>query len=271
MQWMTEMLATYWAQLKIVLLIVLVGAVAERFFPAQRKQPLGDMLFNIVYFAFFVMFTDLVSAAAFALLKPALLAHGALIPIRFPDSPAGQVCQALAFLFIYDFFYYWLHRAQHRFAWAWPIHKLHHSDRSVNITTTLRHHWLEGPLRILVILIPIGVLFDQKPITISWIATAMMLAGYFVHLNVRMPLGPLTPIFAAPQWHRLHHSIEARHADRNFAAFFPLLDIIFGTYTHPRPGEYPATGLHSNEDLNRMPAAVFSPFRDWLNLARGRR
>ncbi|MCB1571047.1 MAG: sterol desaturase family protein, partial [Xanthomonadales bacterium] len=70
--------------------------------------------------------------------------------------------------------------AQHTLAIAWPLHKLHHSEVSVNITTTLRHHWLEEPLRIWLILLPMGLLFDQKPVTVGWIASAMMLVGYYV-------------------------------------------------------------------------------------------
>jgi sterol desaturase/sphingolipid hydroxylase (fatty acid hydroxylase superfamily) len=121
------------------------------------------------------------------------------------------------------------------------------------------------------ILLPIGLLFDQKPVTVGWIATAMMLYGYFVHMNVRLPLGPVTPLIAGPQWHRLHHSVEAQHTDRNFAAFFPLFDVVFGTYSRPGPNEYPATGLHSGEDLNGPLKATLSPFFDWATMFRKQR
>jgi sterol desaturase/sphingolipid hydroxylase (fatty acid hydroxylase superfamily) len=92
-----------------------------------------------------------------------------------------------------------------------------------------------------------------------------------VHLNVRLPLGPLTPVIAGPQWHRIHHSIEKRHTDKNFASFFPVFDLVFGTYCKPQAGEYPATGLHSGEDLNHPVGATLSPFRDWYRMLRGTR
>ncbi len=263
-----EALASALAQLKVVAIILLVGLLIERMRPAERQQPWRDIGFNLGYIVFVVVANAVLLPPLFALMQPIARAYGPHLPIALPDGVGWQVLQMLAFFAIFDFFYYWFHRAQHVFAWFWPLHKLHHSERSVNITTTLRHHWLEEPIRVWVILLPMGLLFEQKPVTIAWIATTIMLWGYFVHTNLRLPLGPLTGVFAGPQWHRIHHSIEPEHADRNFAAFFPVYDKLFGTYVRPRPGEYPATGLHSREDLNGPLRAVFSPFRDWWRALR---
>ncbi|MBK8742853.1 MAG: hypothetical protein IPM02_26780 [Betaproteobacteria bacterium] len=38
----------------------------------------------------------------------------------------------------------------------------------------------------------------------------------------------------SPAAHRIHHSIEQPHRDRNFAALFPVWDVLFGTYVRPR-------------------------------------
>ena len=50
-----------------------------------------------------------------------------------------------------------------------------------------------------------------------------------------------------------------------------VYDIVFGTYTRPRRDEYPATGLHSRENLNGPLLATLSPFRDWWQMLRARR
>jgi sterol desaturase/sphingolipid hydroxylase (fatty acid hydroxylase superfamily) len=81
--------------------------------------------------------------------------------------------------------------------------------------------------------------------------------GFFNHANIRLSLGPLTSIFSGPQWHRLHHAIDPDCRDRNFAAYFPILDIVFGTYRAPRQDEYPATGVTD-------PIVTAHPFRDCL-------
>lgn len=271
MQWLNELATQFLGHAKLVVVILLVGLVIERLRPAERVQPLGNIAFNIGYVAFVIVINILLLAPLVAVMQPIAQKYGLHVPIRFPDGAGWQVLQALLFFFIFDFFYYWFHRAQHVLKVAWPLHKLHHSDQSVNVTTTLRHHWLEEPLRVWLILLPIGLLFDQKPVTVAWVATGMILFGYFVHLNLRLPLGPLTPVIAGPQWHRLHHSIEPQHLDKNFAAFFPIYDVVFGTYCKPGRHEYPATGLHSGETLNSPAAAAFSPFRDWLGMARGDR
>src|SRR5206468_6475948 len=81
---------------------------------------------------------------------------------------------------------------------------------------------------------------------------------------LRLPLGPLARVVAGPQLHRIHHTVEARHLDRNLAAFFPLWDQLFGTYYHPGPGEYPRTGLASGQRVTSLAQALWLPFGEWL-------
>lgn len=269
MQWLNDALTNGWGQLKFLAIVLGVGLLIERLRPAQRGQPWTNIAFNLGYVVFVVFINDLLVPPLMALMQPIAQSYGVHFPVAFADNIGGQLLQALAFFAIFDFFYYWFHRAQHTLPGAWPLHKLHHSEESLNVTTTLRHHWLEDPIRTWLILLPIGLLFEQKPVTVVWLATVMMLWGYFVHANVRLPFGPLTPLFAGPQWHRLHHSIEEQHRDRNFAAFFPIYDIVFGTYSRPGTSEYPATGLHSRENLNGPLRATLSPFRDWWQALRG--
>jgi sterol desaturase/sphingolipid hydroxylase (fatty acid hydroxylase superfamily) len=46
-----------------------------------------------------------------------------------------------------------------------------------------------------------------------------------------------------PQSHRVHHAVDPRYHNENFADALPLFDILFGTYCHPGKDEFPATGL----------------------------
>jgi sterol desaturase/sphingolipid hydroxylase (fatty acid hydroxylase superfamily) len=92
--------------------------------------------------------------------------------------------------------------------------------------------------------------------------------GFVNHANVRVSFGPLTPLIAGPQWHRIHHSIRPEHRDTNFAALFPFIDRLFRTYYHPAADEYPPTGLSSHRET-WMRDATISPFAAW-NAAAGR-
>jgi sterol desaturase/sphingolipid hydroxylase (fatty acid hydroxylase superfamily) len=46
----------------------------------------------------------------------------------------------------------------------------------------------------------------------------------------------------SPQFHRIHHSIEPEHRDRNFGVIFSFWDRLFGTL-YRGDGGYPATGI----------------------------
>lgn len=270
MQFLHNTIVAAWQQFQYACLVYCIALVLESLIPAQREQPLRKVAFNIAYMAFFFFFANLLSPVLDPFTGPIIKALRVGIPIAFPDGLPGQLLQVLAFYFVFDFFYYWLHRAQHAIPLLWAQHKLHHSDEALNVTTANRHHWLEVPLHGLAIWLPLGILFQQKPVTIAWLWTLFLLWGYFIHMNVRLPLGPLTPVIAGPQLHRIHHSLEPQHHDRNFAASFPLFDILFGTYCPPRKDEFPATGLADGENLDGLARANLAPFATWARSLRER-
>lgn len=149
----------------------------------------------------------------------------------------------VAYLLMYDFLYYWLHRAQHRFDGLWVIHKLHHTEPQVNVTTTLRVHWLEEVLKAFVIIFPVSLLVDAPPAAQGWLVGVLGLWLFFVHANMRISFGPLSWVLTSPAAHRIHHSLDPAHSNRNFAVIFPLWDIVFGTYLRPATGQWPRTGV----------------------------
>jgi sterol desaturase/sphingolipid hydroxylase (fatty acid hydroxylase superfamily) len=59
-----------------------------------------------------------------------------------------------------------------------------------------------------------------------------------VHANLDWTLGPLKYVIAGPVFHRWHHTAADRGGEKNFAATFPILDVIFGTFYMPE-GELP--------------------------------
>ena len=71
-------------------------------------------------------------------------------------------------------------------------------------------------------------------------------------------------VITGPQYHRIHHSFQLEHLDKNFAAFFPIWDILFGTYYHPGKDEFPSTGLLSGETYSNLWLASTLPFREWM-------
>ena len=72
------------------------------------------------------------------------------------------------------------------------------------------------------------------------------------------------PFFVGPQYHRMHHSLQTQHLDKNFALFFPLRDIFFGTYYRPKKGEFPSTGWTTRETFTNPWSAIAYSFNGVL-------
>lgn len=248
-----------------VLVIALAFRALELRAPAEPGQSRSGWLFNVAYipvalaFAFLLnlLLLDRVYAPARA------LAGGGLLPgfAGGGGGTAGQMLLALAYFVLSDLCQYGIHRLQHSVPFLWETHKFHHSETEFNSSTQGRVH----PLQYLVgglFHLPVVLLFGAWAPHFVAAFLAFRLWGFFNHANLRVGLGPLTPFISGPQWHRIHHSVSAEHHDKNFAAFFPFLDLLFGTYYRPRPGEYPRTGL-SEGAPSTLRGVTVEPFIVW--------
>jgi len=248
----------------------LIGFVVERLATADRSITKANRAFNCAYTVFFQVF-DFTAGSLFAMYvySMAVKMPGKGL-ISLPVSDRGILPFAIILAFsssiLRDFFYYWFHRLQHASRWLWAQHALHHSDECMNVTTTWRHHWLEMPMETVAVIVPAAILFKPPIVTIPLAYLITQGMSYFIHLNSRISLGPLTPIIAGPQTHRIHHSKLPEHIDKNFAAIFPLWDVIFGTYYHPKKGECPPCGLASGETVHSFRYALLMPFITWVKM-----
>jgi sterol desaturase/sphingolipid hydroxylase (fatty acid hydroxylase superfamily) len=252
--------------------VVFAGAmVLERLVPAERDQAFARLRFNGVLGVILFTIGSVLVVVLHPLIVPVIAPPiGQRLRIEMPDGVLGSIAQVVVFFLIYDFFYYWWHRAQHELPWLWPQHELHHSDTALNVSTSLRHHWLEDPLRVFAMSAPLGFAFYFKPASIPWIATVVGLWPFFIHTNLRLRLGWLTPLVTGPQYHRIHHSLEPQHRNHNYAAFFPVWDIVLGTAYLPKDDEFPRTGIERGEPAS-IHQALAGPFVEWRRRLRQRR
>jgi sterol desaturase/sphingolipid hydroxylase (fatty acid hydroxylase superfamily) len=157
----------------------------------------------------------------------------------------------MAPLVLHDMWSYWAHRLDHRWPVLWAFHSLHHSDREMNCTTWGRNHFLQTGWRSFFSVLTLGMLVKLNYIEAGQAALlgqmAYMLVSMFCHSAIRVELPWLDRILVTPQVHRIHHSVEREHYDRNFADLFPIMDILFGTYCAPVRGQFQATGLGDDE------------------------
>jgi sterol desaturase/sphingolipid hydroxylase (fatty acid hydroxylase superfamily) len=245
----------------------LVFAVLERLFPAVERKAVKEWGFNLSVSIVYVI-VGTIAAVVGTLIGEKLRGglHGGLITLRIgkTGSIARDIAATLLSLLIFDFFYYWWHRSEHKFSGLWAIHKLHHLDPGINVSTNFRHHWLEDVGRIPMITIPMAILFDLSPPAGGAIGFAFSAWTFFFHANLKLSLGRLSWLVDGPQVHRIHHSKLPEHFDRNFAAFFPIWDVLFRTYYHPGREEFPPTGVSGEPQVTTLREAVWLPFRTWL-------
>ena len=149
--------------------------------------------------------------------------------------------RALLGVMVYDLALYVHHRWHHQSSALWPLHTVHHSQERLSLFTAARFHVGEKVLARVMIFPPLVLLGLTQTETFL---TAMLVAWHprFYHANLRTSLGPLWYVIVTPQSHRIHHSLDPQHRQRNFATHFPLWDMLFGTQ-HWQRDEYPATGI----------------------------
>jgi sterol desaturase/sphingolipid hydroxylase (fatty acid hydroxylase superfamily) len=239
--------------------VFLAVALVERMAPAEKAQPLGDFLFNAGY-ALAVNWLAFLAAPLFAWAAAVIVGGlgGGLLAL--PNAGWGLLWAAPLYIFLIDFMEYAFHRAQHGFPFLWAMHSFHHSDRSVNVTTTSRNYWLEMPIKAIFVYPLVAVLLKASPAVLLLFG----LAGwnrFFTHMNLRVSFGRFWMVMTTPQYHRIHHSLRPEHRDRNFAAYFPIFDIVFGTQYRPAAGEYPATGIEGEPAPTSLVDAAIWPLR----------
>jgi sterol desaturase/sphingolipid hydroxylase (fatty acid hydroxylase superfamily) len=265
MEWLSVPLG-FFQYILIGLIMYGCFMLVERIRPAEAHQPFRHILFNLKWYCVYSVISLSLSAIGLGLMVGALQQwFGApYIKLPVPHSALGIILATLLYFLITDFFYYWFHRTQHTVSFFWEQHKFHHSEVSLNVTSSRRVHWLEDPLILLFIGIPMNLVVQIPGLEIGILAFIEVLWLQFIHMNLRLGLGRFTSIVVFPQYHRLHHSFAPEHLNKNYAAFFPIWDIVFGTYYQPKKGEFPATGLTTGETYNNLWIALILPFREWL-------
>ena len=140
---------------------------------------------------------------------------------------------------ILDLVIYAQHIIFHAVPAFWRLHRMHHADLEVDLSTGLRFHPGE-------ILISTGIKFVAVlllgPPAVAVILFEVLLnaSSIFTHANIRIP--PMVDrlirlVFVTPDMHRIHHSSSQPETDSNYGFNLSWWDRLFGTYNaQPRHG-----------------------------------
>lgn len=135
-----------------------------------------------------------------------------------------------------DLAIYLQHVVFHAVPVLWRLHRMHHADLEIDVTTGLRFHPIEIVLSMAIKLAVVAALGAPAAAVLVFEVVLNAMA-MFNHSNLRLPAGVdrVVRLFVVtPDMHRVHHSIVRRETDSNYGFNLSLWDRVFGTYV-PQP------------------------------------
>jgi sterol desaturase/sphingolipid hydroxylase (fatty acid hydroxylase superfamily) len=187
------------------------------------------------------------------------------------DVPAWAA--VVAGIVLLDLAIYLQHVMFHAVPALWRLHRMHHADLDIDVTTGARFHPVEIVLSMLVKFAVIAAL-GVPAAAVLLFEVLLNATSMFNHANVRIPRAvepALRWLLVTPDMHRVHHSIERDETNSNFGFNLSLWDRLFGTYrAQPRAGHEAMTiGIPDFRDaaecstLAGMLAIPFHQSRSW--------
>jgi sterol desaturase/sphingolipid hydroxylase (fatty acid hydroxylase superfamily) len=125
------------------------------------------------------------------------------------------------------------HLATHKIPFLWRMHKVHHADRDLDISTAVRFHPFE---------IVVSTLWKALCVALLGVPALVALAfeawlganALFNHGNIDLPRWLdriVRPFLVTPDTHLVHHSTDVREQQSNYGFALTIWDRLFGTYS----------------------------------------
>lgn len=153
---------------------------------------------------------------------------------------------------ILDFAIWAQHLVTHKVPLLWRLHRVHHADRDMDVTTAFRFHPVEIALSML---LKIGAVYLLGAAAAAVVLFEILLNGtaLFNHANLTLPVRvdrAIRLILVTPDMHRVHHSTRRDEHDSNYGFALSIWDRLFHTYVaQPRDGHMGMTvGLQWQDD-----------------------
>jgi len=186
----------------------------------------------------------------------------------FPGLNAPPWLAVIAAVILLDLAIYLQHVLFHAVPALWRLHRMHHADLEIDVTTGARFH----PIEILLSMgIKLGVVAALGAPAVAVLIFEVLLnaTSMFNHGNVRLPERfdrVLRRLIVTPDMHRVHHSVAPHETNSNFGFNLPWWDRLFGTYrAQPQAGHEAMTiGIEQFRDPRelRLDRMLLQPFRD---------
>lgn len=219
------------SRLYIFVGLVALLALAEFIFPIykERKQIMTRWLSNFSL--------SFINVAVLRLIFPFLAAQFAIMMSEYQIGMlnvvgfSGVLTVILAIILL-DLAIYWQHILSHKWPLLWRLHKVHHSDQDIDLSTAIRFHPLEIMLSMGFKFILIAII--GAPVLAVVIFELILSSGsLFNHSNIRFSARfdrLMQWVVVTPNMHRIHHSDQPIETNSNYGFSISLWDRLFGSY-----------------------------------------
>lgn len=130
---------------------------------------------------------------------------------------------------LFDLAIYAWHYASHHFEWLWRFHKIHHSDKSFNVSTGFRFHVFDLLLEI-VYKCGFVILVGVDAYVVLSIEIIELFFIFFHHANIQVAREEqISQWIITPSLHRVHHSTKRSEHDSNYGIVLAVWDRLFHT------------------------------------------
>lgn len=186
-------------------------------------------------------------------------------------GPIPVVLAVIVAILLLDFAIYLQHVLFHAVPTLWRVHRMHHADIDMDVTTGSRFHPVEILFSMLIKFATISAL-GASPMAVLLFEMLLNVSSMFNHANLRLFPGldrVLRLFVVTPDMHRVHHSAWGVETNTNFGFTFPCWDHLCGTYrAQPAEGHEAMTvGLTCFRDPKylRLDKTLLQPLFDGHN------
>ena len=233
----------------------------------------------------------IINRIIFFLAAPALISQLAIATLLYEWLHAQEFISALVFhslspslttliftvtyFVIDDFSRFYLHRLMHHNPILWAFHQVHHSAETMTPFTIFRTHPVEGVLFLLRTVVVQGFMLSSflflfgntvDLITIFGVNIAVFifhaLGSNLRHSHIKIRYAKyIECIFISPAQHQVHHSVDAKHYNKNFGVALAVWDLVFGSLQHSELAEHKFGVLGSAGNRHTLSYLYFKPFQ----------
>jgi len=199
----------------------------------------NGVILNLLFGAAILITTSYVSAG-----------HTGLINL-VDLSPWVRMIIVIVFV---DFIFYVWHLLNHEMPTLWRLHRVHHSDLNMDVSTATRFHIGELTISAVIkigLIFMLGIRFTELVV----FETLLVMAAQFQHSVIRVPQWFerfYWVLFVPPSMHRIHHSVVIRERDTNYGTIFSIWDRVLGTLLTKVDQDRIKIGLGAYRDFAKL-------------------